>query len=104
MPAYIVAVCEITNPNENFKKYAAESARLAAEHGGKYIVRGPATEVLKGDALQGKVMIITEFPDMDALNGFAKSDEYVNEIAPLREGTGIYDFATYESAPPPPGQ
>jgi len=26
MAAYLLAVCEVTNPNENFKKYAAGSA------------------------------------------------------------------------------
>ncbi len=103
MPAYLVAVCQVTDPNDNFKKYAVESAQLMHEHGGEYIVRGPATEVLKGDALKGKVVIITEFPDMATLQGFITDDKYVNEVAPLREGTGIYDFACYESAPPMPG-
>ena len=99
MSAYLIAVCQITNPNENFKRYAAESAALMQEYGGRYIVRGPAAEVLKGDDLKGKVIIISEFPDMNALNDFAKSERYLNEIAPLREGTGIYNFASYESAP-----
>jgi uncharacterized protein (DUF1330 family) len=103
MAAYLIAVCQVTNPSDNFKKYAAESARLMHEHGGEYIVRGPAAEILKGDALKGKVVIITEFSDMAALQGFINDEEYVNEIAPLREGTGIYDFACYESAPPMPG-
>ena len=103
MAAYLVAVCQVTDPNENFKKYAAESAQLMHAHGGKYIVRGPAAEVLQGDALQGKVVIISEFPDMDALQGFVTDEKYVNEIAPLREGTGIYDFACYEAAAPMPG-
>ena len=102
MAAYLIAICEVTNPNENFKKYAASSAQLIHEHGGEYIVRGPAANVLKGDVLKGKVVIITKFPDMDALNGFVNDETYVNEIAPLREGTGIYDFACYESAPPTP--
>ena len=99
MPAYLVAVCEVTNPNENFKKYAMESAKLVQEHGGKYLVRGPAASVMKGDELKGKVVIINEFPSMEALNGFANSDKYLNEIAPLREGTGNYNFAAYEAAP-----
>ncbi len=100
MAAYLVAVCEITNPNENFKKYAGQSAELIHQHGGKYIVRGPAAEVLKGDDLKGKVVIITEFPSMDELNAFVNDEKYVNEVAPLREGTGVYNFASYESAPP----
>jgi uncharacterized protein (DUF1330 family) len=102
MPAYLIAVCEVTNPNENFKKYAAQSAELMHQHGGKYIVRGPATEVHKGDDLKGKVVIITEFPSMDELNAFVNDEKYVNEVAPLRDGTGIYNFASYESAPPAP--
>ena len=99
MPAYLVAVCEVTNPNENFKKYAVASAQLVQEHGGKYLVRGPAANVLKGEDLKGKVVIINEFPTMDALNGFVDSEQYVNEVAPLREGTGVYNFAAYEAAP-----
>ncbi len=99
MPAYLVAVCQVTDPNENFKKYSAESAKLLQEHGGKYIVRGPAAEVLKGDLLKGKAVIISEFPDMAKLKGFVTDEKYVNEIAPLREGTGIYDFACYEAVP-----
>lgn len=98
MPAYIIAVCEVTNPNENFKKYSAESAKLLAEHGGKYIVRGPAASVLHGDDLKGKAVIISEFPDMETLNGFVHSEKYVNEVAPLREGTGTYNFAAYEGS------
>ena len=102
MAAYLVAVCEITNPNDNFKKYAAQSAELIHQHGGKYIVRGPAIDVLKGDDLKGKVVIITEFPSMDELNAFVNDEKYVNEVAPLRDGTGIYNFASYESVPPIP--
>ena len=102
MAAYLVAVCEITNPNDNFKKYAAQSAELIHQHGGKYIVRGPAIDVMKGDDLKGKVVIITEFPSMDELNAFVNDEKYVNEVAPLRDGTGIYNFASYESVPPMP--
>ena len=103
MAAYLVAVCQVTDPNDNFKKYAVDSAKLMHAHGGEYIVRGPAAKVVKGEMFKGKVVIISEFADMDALNGFLNDEKYVNEVAPLREGTGIYDFACYESAPPMPG-
>ncbi len=102
MAAYLVAICEVTNPNENFKKYAASSSALLQQHGGNYIVRGPAAEVLNGDDLKGKVVIISEWPDMETLRGFVNDETYVNEIAPLREGTGTYNFACYEAAPPMP--
>jgi len=103
MAAFLVAVCQVTDPNDNFKKYAVDSARLMHEHGGEYIVRGPAAEVVKGDMLKGKFVIISEFADMESLKGFLNDEKYINEIAPLREGTGVYDFACYEAAPPMPG-
>ena len=103
MAVYLVAVCQVTNPNDNFKKYAVDSAKLMHAHGGEYIVRGPAVEVIKGDLLKGKFMIISEFADMETLQGFLTDEKYVNEVAPLREGTGIYDFASYDTAPPMPG-
>ena len=99
MAAYLVAVCEVTNPNENFKQYAARSADMIHKHGGKYIVRGAPAENIKGDLLMGKALIISEFPSLDQLNAFMSDEEYVNDIAPLREGTGIYHFAAYESPP-----
>ena len=99
MPAYIVAICEVTNPNDNFKKYSAESARLSAQHGGKYTIRGKSEHVKDGEYLTGKALVITEFETMDALLGFYNDPEYQNEIKPLREGTGEYHIAFYESPP-----
>jgi uncharacterized protein (DUF1330 family) len=100
MAAYLVAICKITNPNEQFKKYAARSAEISHRHGGKYIVRGPAKHVFHGDMLTGQVVIITEFPSMEALETFVNDEEYVNEVGPLREGTGTYNFAAYDAPPP----
>ena len=97
MPAYIVALCEVTNPNDNFKKYSAESARLSAQHGGKYTIRGKSGQVMDGDYMKKNAVVITEFPTMDALLGFYNDPEYQNEIKPLREGTGNYEIAFFES-------
>ena len=100
MASYLLAICEVTNPTEEFKTYAARSADLIHQHGGKYIIRGPAAEVIKGDQLKGKYIIVSEFESTEQLKAFLYDEEYVNEVAPLREGTGIYDFAIYESPPP----
>ena len=102
MPAYLLALCEVTNPTEEFQRYVELSAQKIHEHGGKYVVRGPAADIFKSDSgsLEGKAVIISEFPSIDALNGFMNDPEYKNDIAPLREGSGIYDFASYEGAAP----
>ncbi len=100
MAAYILALCKVTNVTDNFKEYSTRSADLVHRHGGKYIVRGPKKFLIKGDLLDDQVVIIIEFPSMDQLNAFLNDPEYVNEVAPLREGTGEYHFAAYESPPP----
>ncbi len=97
MPAYVVALCKITNPHDNFKKYSALAAELVKKHGGKYIVRGPTKRSIHGDLLDDQTVIIIEFPTMAQLNDFVDDPEYVNEVTPLRDGSGVYHFAAYES-------
>ena len=99
MAAYLLAICEVTNPNENFKKYTAESAKLLLQHGGEYVVRGPAANLVKGEALKGKFLILSKWPDIETLEGFVNDPTYVNEVAPLREGTGNYEIAYYDAPP-----
>lgn len=100
MPAYILSVVEVTNPGPRFKQYAEESARLAKSHGGRYVIRGKASQVLSGDLLGKKAVILLEFPTMEKLQAFYTSGEYQNDCKPLREGTGIYDIGFFESPPP----
>ncbi|MEO8225040.1 MAG: DUF1330 domain-containing protein [Gammaproteobacteria bacterium] len=100
MPAYILSVVEVTNPGPNLKKYSEESARLARSHGGKYIIRGKSANVVSGDLLKSKVVVMLEFPAMENLLAFFNSDEYQKGCKPLREGTGIYDIGFFESPPP----
>ena len=99
MPAYILSVVEVTHPGPNLKKYSEESARLARLHGGKYVVRGKPANVVSGNLLANKVVVMLEFPSMDNLNAFFNSDEYQKGCKPMREGTGIYDIGFFESPP-----
>lgn len=96
MAAYIVAVCEITEFTEGFKEYVSRSEKLLHQAGGEYVVRGPAEKVLEGTYLPGKYTIVSKFPNMEALKSFAEGDEYMNEVKPLRAGTGIYEVAAFE--------
>jgi len=100
MPAYIVSVCEFTSRTPELKTYAQKSAELARRHGGKYIVRGQPAEVLEGEKLAGKSLVILEFPTMEQLVGYVKGEEYQTTVKPLRKGTGIYDIGIFEAPPP----
>jgi uncharacterized protein (DUF1330 family) len=100
MAAYIVSVCDITNIGEALKEYAQRSADLAHRHGGRYTVRGKPVEVVEGEQLAGKSLVILEFPTMEQLQAYLHGDEYQSTVKPLRKGTGIYDIGVYESPPP----
>lgn len=100
MPAYIVSLVEFTNRTPQLKEYAQKSAELARRHGGKYIVRGQSVEILEGDKLAGKSLVILEFPTLEQLRGYVKGEEYQTTVKPLRKGTGIYDIGIYEAPPP----
>ncbi len=96
MAAYQVAICHITNPTPEMKQYAETSAKIVAEMGGEYLVRGPAAEIKEGEFLKGKVVLITTFPTMEQMQAFWASEEY-NAIKHLRDGTGTYDIGIYEA-------
>lgn len=100
MPAYIVSVVQFTKMTPELKEYAQKSAVLARSHGGRYIIRGKAAEILEGTGLDDKSVVILEFPTMEQLKGFVKGDEYQKSVKPLRAGTGIYDIAIFEAPPP----
>ena len=95
MSAYLVSVCEVTNKSDDLMSYAQQSAELILKHGGAYIIRGPAGEVLEGTHLQGKSLVIAQFPNVDAIKEFWNSPEYL-AFKSLREGTGIYDIGVFE--------
>jgi uncharacterized protein (DUF1330 family) len=81
------------------KEYSQKSGELARQHGGKYLIRGPAFENFEGDKLEGQIVILSEFPSMDELQAFIKSDEYQNNIKHLRNDTGEYHISFYEGTP-----
>ena len=72
MAAYMLAVCKITNMKPEMKEYAEKSCALCIAHGGKYLIRGMAKEDYEGDLLEGKLVILTEFPSMDDLQTFIR--------------------------------
>lgn len=96
MTAYIVSVCKVTNFTDDLKKYVEISADLVKKYGGRYIIRGEAADIIEGEYLQGRPVVVAEFPSLEKINEFMNSDYYRKEVWPLRQGTGIYDIATYE--------
>ena len=83
MSAYIVVDCEVTDP-VRYEQYRQLTPAAIARHGGRFLVRGGATEVLEGD-WQPRRVVVLEFPSMEAARTFYDSPEY-REARSAREG------------------
>jgi uncharacterized protein (DUF1330 family) len=70
---YVIARIDVTDP-ERYALYTAETPRLAARHGGRFIVRGGRHEAREGPARARNVVI--EFPDFDAARAFYDDPDY----------------------------
>jgi uncharacterized protein (DUF1330 family) len=79
MAAYLIADVEIHDP-QTYKAYQQSAPATIAAHGGRYLVRGGATEVVEG-SWSPKRCVILEFPSMAQLRAWYDSSEYL----PLRE-------------------
>jgi uncharacterized protein (DUF1330 family) len=77
--AYVIADLEILD-RELFEEYRQKVPATIAAHGGRYLTRGGATEVLEG-SWSPRRCVILEFPDMEHFRAWWSSAEY----APLRE-------------------
>jgi uncharacterized protein (DUF1330 family) len=74
MAAYLHADIEVTDPL-TYEEYRRQVPAMIAAHGGRYLVRGGATEVLEGPGMCRR-QVILEFPDMAALKAFYNSPAY----------------------------
>ncbi len=97
MPAYVCVEIEIHDLDtyEEYKKLAPPSI---AQYGGRYIVRGGATEALEGDWAP-KRFVILEFDSMDAARAWWSSPEYSAARA-IRQRCAATQMLLVEGLPP----
>ena len=74
MSAYIIVEIDITDP-VGYDDYKKQAAATVHKHGGKYIVRGGKTEVLEGDWVPKRIVVL-EFPSADRAKEWLNCEEY----------------------------
>ncbi len=84
MAAYVIADIEVTD-REGFAEYQQKVPATIAAYGGRYLVRGGASEVLEG-SWSPRRCVVLEFPSMAQLKTWYASPEYRPLIA-IRERT-----------------
>lgn len=93
MAAYAYVNIEVTDPAA-YETYRRDVPAIIAAHGGKYLVRGGAVEVLEG-SMAPKRQVILEFPDMAHLKAFYNAPEY-QALKALRLKASQGDFLAIE--------
>ena len=93
MSAYVLVDVEVTDP-EQYDRYRPLAAASVEQYGGRYVVRGGASEVLEGTRSPNRLVVI-EFPDADAARRWYHSPEYGHARA-TREGAAIGSFIVVE--------
>ena len=81
MAAYVIADIEVHDP-EAIREYQKQVPDTLAPYGGRYLVRGGASDTVEG-GWQAKRVIVLEFPDMAAAKAWYASPAY-QAILPLR--------------------
>ena len=74
MPAYFVVELEVTNMAA-MEPYRAAVPATLAQYGGRFLVRGGATELVEGSP-EPKRIVILEFADSAAVKRWYNSPEY----------------------------
>ncbi len=90
MKGYLVANVSVGN-EQAYEAYRSQVEAIIARHGGRYLVRGGAVEVLEREQAVSRLVIV-EFPGVEAVRAFYDSPEY-QEIIPLRTNHSVGSLA-----------
>ena len=93
MAVYMIIDNEITDP-ALFAEYADKAHEVVEAHGGKYLARGGAVEIVHGAPTPHRVVVI-EFESIEKARAYANSDEY-KQIADLRDRGSVTTSFTVE--------
>jgi uncharacterized protein (DUF1330 family) len=97
MPAYVVAMIDVHDP-ETYRKYTARTPATLKKHGGRFLTRGGPVTALEGTDFDGR-MVILEFPDKASADAWYADPEYV-EARQFRYAASTAPlFALQEGAP-----
>ncbi len=95
MAAYVIADIQVTDPVA-FEEYRQKVAPLVAKYGGKYVVRGGASETVEGDWVPHRLVVL-EFENMDRLKEFYHGEEY-RQVMAIRTKATVSKVVIVEGA------
>ena len=93
MPAYLIADVEVID-HAGFEEYRQKVLATISAHGGRYLARGGATEVLEGTWSPSRCIIL-EFPTLAQFKAWWSSPEYL-PLRAIRERTAKSNLVVTE--------
>ena len=93
LAAYLVVDIKVSDPVK-MAEYRDLAAVAVNKFGGRYLVRGGKTEILEGDWLPERLVVL-EFPSPEAARNFYASPDYL-AARKAREGAGHFDMLLIE--------
>ena len=78
---YVIAEIEVVDAS-TYEGYTSAAAPIAAQYGGRYIVRDGEIHLAEGDAPSGRAVVL-EFTNLTSAQAFLNSDEY-RPVAEIR--------------------
>ena len=91
MAAYVIVDVEVRDPGA-YEEYRRRVPATLEPYGGRFIVRGGASETLEGDWRPQRVVVL-EFPTVERAKAWHASPEYA-AIAPIRHRHARTNFLT----------
>jgi uncharacterized protein (DUF1330 family) len=74
MAAYVINDMQVTDPTM-LEEYKAISPATVAQYGGKFLARGGPCEMIEGEWIPQRLVIL-EFPDLQSAHAWLESSEY----------------------------
>ncbi len=93
MAAYVIANIDVKDP-VRYQDYIKMSPVSIAKFGGRFVARGGKTEVLEGNWMP-KRLVLLEFPSVERAREWWASDEYAPAKA-LRQATSYGELVIVE--------
>ena len=93
MTAYVLVDVDVTDAAQ-YDRYRPLAAASVEQYGGRYLVRGGASETLEGERIPNRLVVL-EFPDADSARRWYHSPEYAHAKA-TRDAAATGSFILVE--------
>lgn len=95
MKGYLIANVDVADP-VGYERYRSRTRAVVERHGGRFLVRGGALDVLEGDPGIERLVVL-EFASVEAAHAFYASADY-QAILPLRTANAEASLFIVEGA------